>query len=90
MGQCVGAIFCGIFLAAYFGGLPSTNTLNSEQSFIFSQSVIGAILIVFIFLAIIVASTFKQKNWETAVDLMAVENQKVAITIDKNATQENL
>ena len=62
MGQGVGVIFCGIFLAVYFGGLPSTNTLNSEPSFIFSQSVIGAILIAFIVLAIIVAFIFKQKN----------------------------
>ena len=62
MGQGVGAIFCGIFLAAYFGGLPSTNTLNSEPSFILSQSVIGAILIAFIFLAIIIGFTFKHKN----------------------------
>ena len=61
-GQGVGALFCGIFLAAYFGGLPSTNTLNSEPTFIFSQSVIGTILIAFIFLAMIIAFTFNQKN----------------------------
>ena len=62
VGQGVGTIFCGIFLAAYFGGLPSTNTLNSEPSFIFSQSIIGAILIAFIFLAMVIAFMFKQKN----------------------------
>ena len=62
MGQGVGTIFCGIFLAAYFGGLPSTQTLNSQPSFIFSQSVVGAILIVYVFLALIIAFTFKQKR----------------------------
>ena len=62
MGQGIGVIFCGIFLAAYFGGLPSTNTLNSEPLFIFSQSIIGAILIAFIFLGIIFGFMFKQKN----------------------------
>lgn len=59
--QGIGIVFCGIFLAAYFGGLPSTNTLNSETSFIFSQGVIGAILIAFIVLAMIIAFAFKQK-----------------------------
>ena len=65
--QSIGIIFCGIFLTVYFGGLPSTDTLNSDPTFIGLQSVIGAILIAFILLAIIVAFIFKQKNRFSAV-----------------------
>ncbi|MCJ7622670.1 MAG: hypothetical protein MUO76_04140 [Anaerolineaceae bacterium] len=60
--QGIGAVFYGVFLAAYFGGLPSTATLNSEPAFVFSQSVIGALLIAFVLVAIILAFIFKQKN----------------------------
>jgi len=60
--QGVGAIFGAIFLAAYFGGLPSAATLNSEPAFIFSQSVLGAILITFVLLALVFAAIIKQKD----------------------------
>ncbi len=60
--QAIGAIFASIFLAAYFGGLPSTATLNSEPAFIFSQSVIGAILIAFVLGALVIAVIVKQKD----------------------------
>ena len=59
--QGVGAIFAGIFLAAYFGGLPSTDTLNSEPAFIISQSILGVILIAFV-LAALVFVVLKQKD----------------------------
>jgi len=60
--QGVGAIFGGIFLAAYFGGLPSTATLNSEPAFIVSQSVIGAILIAFVLVALVFAVIINRKE----------------------------
>jgi len=60
--QGVGAIFVAIFLAAYFGGLPSTATLNSEQSFIVSQTIVGAAFIAFVFVALILAFITKQKK----------------------------
>ena len=60
--QAIGVIFVCIFLVAYYGGLPSTNTLNSEPAFIFSQSVIGAILIAFVLVALIFAVILKQKD----------------------------
>ncbi|MEJ2272604.1 MAG: hypothetical protein P8X91_09070 [Candidatus Bathyarchaeota archaeon] len=60
--QGVGVIFCGIFLIVYFGGLPSTKTLNSDPSFIFLQSVIGVILVCLVFLAILIAFIVIRKN----------------------------
>lgn len=60
--QGIGIIFCGIFLTAYFGGLPSTKTLNSDPSFIFLQSVIGVILVSLVFLAILFAFIVNRKK----------------------------
>lgn len=60
--QGIGAVFASIFLAAYFGGLPSTDTLNSESAFIISQSILGAILIAFVLAALIFAVIVKQKD----------------------------
>ncbi len=68
--QGVGAIFVGIFLTAYFGGLleayiadlPLTNTFNSDPTFVVSQSVIGAILIAFVVVALVLAAIVKQKD----------------------------
>ena len=68
--QGVGAIFGGIFLTAYFGGLleayladlPLTNTFNSDPTFVLLQSVIGAILIAFMVIALILAVIVKQKD----------------------------
>jgi len=59
--QGIGAILCAIFLAACFAGLPTTQTLNSETAFIMSQSVIGAILLVFEFI-LIFAAVFSRKK----------------------------
>jgi ABC-type Na+ efflux pump permease subunit len=59
--QGIGAILCAIFLAAYFGGLPTTQTLNSEPAFIVSQSVVGAVLLIFVFI-LIFAAVFSRKK----------------------------
>ena len=68
--QGIGAIFVGIFLTAYFGGLleayiadlPLTHTLNSDPAFVVSQSIIGAILIAFVLVALVLAAIAKQKD----------------------------
>ncbi|MCW4021592.1 MAG: hypothetical protein ACOWW1_01655 [archaeon] len=60
--QGVGAMFVVIFLAAYFGGLPSTETLNSEPSFILAQTVVGSLFIVFLIVAFILVLVPKSKN----------------------------
>jgi len=60
--QGIGAILCAIFLIVYFWGLPSTATLNSETAFLVSQSVIGAVLIAFVLIGLILAVIVKPKK----------------------------
>ena len=43
--QGVGAVFVGIFLAAYLGGLPSTAVLHSEPAFRIPLFIFGAVLV---------------------------------------------
>jgi hypothetical protein len=43
--QGVGAVFVGIFLAAYLGGLPSTDVLHSEAAFRIPLFILGAVLV---------------------------------------------
>jgi hypothetical protein len=59
--QGVGAIFVGIFLVAYLGGLPSTNVLHSEAAFRIPLTILGVVLIVLV-LAIVVVAAFERKN----------------------------
>jgi hypothetical protein len=44
--QGVGIIFVGIFLAAYLGGLPTTNVLHSEPALRIPLAVIGGVFLV--------------------------------------------
>jgi len=53
--QGVGAIFTGIFLAAYLSGLPTTAVLHSEPVVRASLSVIGIVFLVLILSTIIIA-----------------------------------
>lgn len=55
-----GAIFAGIFLAAYLGGLPSTNVLHSEPTFRILLAIFGAMLLVLVFSALILAALMKK------------------------------
>jgi hypothetical protein len=59
--QSIGIVFVGIFLAAYLGGLPSTNVLHSETAFRIPLSILGVVLLVLILATIIVAA-FQRKN----------------------------
>ena len=59
--QGVGAIFVGIFLIAYLGGLPSTNVLHNEAVFRIPLSILGVVLLVLILATVIVAA-FQRKN----------------------------
>ena len=43
--QGVGAVFVGIFLAAYLGGLPTTAVLHSEPAFRIPLFIFGAVLV---------------------------------------------
>jgi hypothetical protein len=55
-----GAAFAGIFLAAYLGGLPSTNVLHSEPVFRIPLAIFGAVLLVLVFSALILAALTKK------------------------------
>ena len=60
----VGAVFVGIFLAAYLGGMfmnPSTTVLHSEPVFKIPLTIFGAILLVLI-LAVVVFAALKKKQ----------------------------
>ena len=59
--QGVGAIFVGIFLAAYLGGLPSTNVLHNEAAFRIPLTILGVVLLVLVLATVIVAA-FQRKN----------------------------
>ena len=43
--QGVGAVFVGIFLAAYLGGLTTTAVLHSEAAFRIPLFIFGAVLL---------------------------------------------
>ena len=53
--QGVGAVFVGIFLAAYLAGLPTTAVFHSEPAFRVPLSVVGVALLVMVLLASVIA-----------------------------------
>ena len=59
--QGVGTVFVGIFLAAYLGGLPSTNVLHSEAAFRLPLTILGVVILVLI-LGTIIFAAFQRKN----------------------------
>lgn len=59
--QGVGIVFVGIFLAAYFGGLPTTNVLHSEPAFRIPLAVLGGVFLV-LALATVVLAVFSRKQ----------------------------
>ena len=59
--QGVGIVFIGIFLAAYLGGLPSTNVLHSEPAFRIPLTILGAVLLVLVLSTVIIAAFSKKE-----------------------------
>jgi hypothetical protein len=62
--QGVGAVFVGIFLAAYLGGMfmtPSTTVLHSEPAFKIPLMIFGILFLVFVFVVVILAVSKKKK-----------------------------
>jgi hypothetical protein len=59
--QGVGAVFVGIFLAAYLGGLPSTVVLHSEPVFRIPLFVFGAVLLILVLTATILSLLSKKE-----------------------------
>lgn len=60
--QGVGAIFVVIFLAAYLGGLPSTNVLHNEAVFRIPLTILGVVLLVLVLATVIVAAFQRKSN----------------------------
>ncbi|UCC58308.1 MAG: hypothetical protein JSW14_08200, partial [Candidatus Bathyarchaeum sp.] len=59
--QGVGAVFVAVFLAAYLGGLPSTDVLHSEPIFRIPLIIFGAALLILI-LATVIMATYLRKR----------------------------
>lgn len=62
--QGVGAVFVGIFLAAYLGGMfmtPSTTVLHSETAFRIPLAIFGVVILVLV-LAIVVLANFVKSS----------------------------
>ena len=53
--EVVGAVFVVIFLAAYLGGLPTTNVLQDEPAFRIPLQIFGAALMLLILVTVVVA-----------------------------------
>jgi hypothetical protein len=58
--QGVGAVFVGIFLAAYLAGLPTTEVLHSEPAFKIPLIVFGVMLLVLVLSAFVLAALSKK------------------------------
>ncbi len=58
--QGVGAVFVGIFLAAYLTGLPSTAVFHSEPAFRIPLSIFGAVFLVMVLSASVLAVLSKK------------------------------
>jgi hypothetical protein len=59
--QSVGAVFVGIFLAAYLGGLPSTAVLHSEPVFRVPLIIFGGALLVLVLAVSVLAFLSKER-----------------------------
>jgi hypothetical protein len=57
--QGIGAVFVGIFLAAYLGGLPTTAVLHSEPAFRIPLYIFGVVLLVLVLSAFVLAGLSK-------------------------------
>jgi len=59
--QGVGAVFVAVFLAAYLGGLPSTDVLHSEPIFRIPLIIFGAALLILILATVIMAAYLRKR-----------------------------
>jgi len=57
----VGAVFVGIFLAAYLGGLPTTTVLHDEPVFRIPLIIFGAVLLMLILATVVLAISSKKE-----------------------------
>ncbi|MCW4053930.1 MAG: hypothetical protein NWE84_03285 [Candidatus Bathyarchaeota archaeon] len=59
--QGVGGIFVGIFLAAYLGGLPTTDVLHSEPAFRIPLYIFGTVVLVLVLAGFVLAALSKRE-----------------------------
>ena len=64
--QGVDLVFAAVFLAAYLGGLPTTNVLHNEAAFRIPLTVIGTVLLILI-LAAVIMSVYSRRTKKAAV-----------------------
>jgi hypothetical protein len=57
--QGIGAVFVGIFLAAYLSGLPTTAVLHSEPAFRIPLTILGVALLILVLSAFVLAGLSK-------------------------------
>jgi len=56
----VGGVFVIIFLAAYLGGIPTTNVLQNQPAFRIPLQVFGAVLLILILAGVVWASKYRK------------------------------
>ena len=56
----VGAVFVVIFLAAYLGGLPTTNVLQNQPAFRIPLTVLGVLLLILVLAGTILAIKYRK------------------------------
>ena len=57
----VGAVFVVIFLAAYLGGLPTTNVLQDQPAFRIPLQIFGVLLLILILATVVLAFLQRKK-----------------------------
>jgi hypothetical protein len=75
--QGVGAVFVAIFLAAYLGGLPSTNILHSEIAFRIPLIVFGATLLILILVSLILVAYLRNNKILVNTRSKNISHQKI-------------
>jgi hypothetical protein len=58
----VGAIFVGIYLAAYLGGIPTTVVYHSELAFKIPLAIFGTLILVLAAVSIVLALRSRKAN----------------------------
>jgi hypothetical protein len=65
LSQGIGLIFFVIFVAAYFGGMPSSGNLIGDSTFRTTLSIFGGIFLILIVGELFIATLMKQKKLKT-------------------------
>jgi len=58
--EAVGVVFVVLFLAAYLGGIPTTNVLQDQPGFRIPLQVFGAVLLILVLIGAILAAKFRR------------------------------